>query len=299
MPTTPTIRCAHCLAEIPGIEALEVGSDLVCTTCAHLAGAVLPADGPTFDPAAEPSPHLPPGDARGPVAPGEADAELVARMVCRDVGVPLGDPIAEVEIEEDDDRPLLRRLLDDVDRWCEGRWWIPRLPILVFFAYVWVRHANDPMYQSLFKGLNLGIHELGHYVFVPFGDMMSALGGSLLQCLAPLAGMTMFLRQRDYFAIAFAFGWLSTNYFELATYVGDAVRKSLPLVTPGGGEPIHDWNYILGNYGWLRHTETLAGLHELAGHLCMVICLALGGVLLAKMMRSAVARHGAGPSPLR
>jgi hypothetical protein len=104
-----------------------------------------------------------------------------------------------------------------------------------------------------------------------------------------MIAMVLFARQRDYFAISFAFGWLATNYFELATYVGDAVTKSLPLVTPGGGEPIHDWNYILGNYGWLRHTDALAGLHAFAGHACMAICLGTGAWIVATMIRSPAA----------
>ena len=56
-------------------------------------------------------------------------------------------------------------------------------------------------------------------------------------------------QQRDVFAVAFAWGWLATNLFEVATYAGDAVAMSLPLVTPGGGHAIHDWNYVLGAWG--------------------------------------------------
>lgn len=174
--------------------------------------------------------------------------------------------------------------LDDVDRWCEGRLWLPRLALVLFFAWTWIRHLRDPLHQSIFKGLNLGIHELGHYVFAVFGDIPEVLGGSLLQCLAPVLAMVMFARQRDWFAIAFAFGWLATNLFDVAVYVGDAVAQRLPLVSPGGGHPIHDWNYILGHFGWLRHTETLAALHALAGHLAMAACLVGGTWLVGKMV---------------
>jgi len=192
-------------------------------------------------------------------------------------------------------RPRVRRgavgwVLDDIDHWCDGKLWQVRAPLLVFFAWIWVRHLRDPMYQSIFKGLNLGIHELGHYVFAIFGDIPGVLGGSLLQCLVPVIAMAMFVRQRDYFAIAFSFGWLATNLFDVSVYVGDAVAQRLPLVTPGGGHPIHDWNYILGNFGWLRHTETLAALHALAAHLAMAVCLGGGGWLVVKMFRS---RRGA------
>jgi hypothetical protein len=121
--------------------------------------------------------------------------------------------------------------------------------------------------------------------------MPGVLGGSLLQCLAPLVVAALFVRQRDYFAVAFAFGWLGTNWFDVATYVGDAVDKRLPLVTPGAGEPIHDWNYILGNYGWLRHTDSLAALHTAAAHAAMVVALAGGTWLVGKMFASALRRR--------
>jgi hypothetical protein len=169
---------------------------------------------------------------------------------------------------------------------CAGRLWIVRVPVLLYFAFVWAAHTSDPRYQSLFKGIDLGIHEVGHILFHPFGDILGALGGSILQCLAPCIAAVMFYRQRDDFAIAFCFGWLSVNFFEVATYAGDAVAKSLHLVTPGGGEPIHDWNYVLASMGWLRSTEEIALLHRVAAHLSMAACLAFGTWLVLTMARS-------------
>ena len=175
-------------------------------------------------------------------------------------------------------------LRQEIDAWCAARRWWARLPALAFFVWIWVHHAGNPMYRSVFGGLNLGIHELGHYVFGPFGDVIGALGGSLLQCLAPLVAMGMFLRQRDWFAVAFAWGWLATNFFEVSVYAADAVAMRLPLVTPGGGHPIHDWNYVLGALGWLRSTERVAAMIGLAGHLSMLACLTGIGYLCSRML---------------
>lgn len=188
---------------------------------------------------------------------------------------------------------IIRRFLDDVDDWCRGRWWHVRIPVLVFLAYTWIRHAQSPVYQGVFKGLNLGVHELGHFVFAPFGDIPGVLGGSLLECLVPMIAVAMFARQRDWFAVFFAFGWLGTAYFDVAVYAGDAVAKRLPLVSPGGGEPIHDWNYILGNFGWLRHTEAVAAWHAAAGHVSMTIALAGGTWVVARMFAAARREHRA------
>ncbi len=192
---------------------------------------------------------------------------------------------------------FLARIRDDARSWCAGRLWIVRVPVLVYLAFVWVMHGQDPLYQSLFKGIDLGIHELGHVLLNSFGDVAGALGGSIVQCVAPLVAAGMFLRQRDYFAIAFCAGWLSVNLFEVATYAGDAVAKSLHLVTPGGGEPIHDWNYILATLGWLRHTEEIAAVHRVAAHAAMAACLMFGGWLVLTMARAPKPAPVPVPSP--
>jgi hypothetical protein len=186
-------------------------------------------------------------------------------------------------------RGLGARRLEDVDAWCAGKWWAARVPFLLLALWMWMRHASDPLYRSVFGGLDLGVHELGHFVFAPFGDLLGVFGGSLLQCLAPIIGMVMFLRQRDYFAVAFAWCWLGTNCFEVAAYAGDAVRMQLPLVTPGGGHPVHDWNYLLGALGWLGHTDAIAAAYRVSAHVSMLVGVAGMGWILAKMVASAAA----------
>lgn len=229
------------------------------------------------------------GHCLDPIREGEA-VEVAGSLVCPTCAR-LASPVAS-----DHDRPgrpgpprkrWTARLLDDVDGWCQGKWWWARIPFLLLSLWVWIRHASDPLYRSLFGGLNLGVHELGHFVFAPFGDLPGVFGGSLLQCLVPVAGMVMFLRQRDYFAVAFAWCWLATNCFEVATYAGDAVRMELPLVTPGGGHPIHDWNYLLGALGWLRYTDTIAGLYRVVANVSMAVGVAGMTWVVARMVAAA------------
>jgi hypothetical protein len=180
----------------------------------------------------------------------------------------------------------LKAFHQEVLRWTqEKRWWGWRLPFLLFFTYILVRHLGSPDYQSIFKGLNLGIHELGHFVFGLLGEFMGVVGGTFLQCLVPIGSMAMFLRQRDFFAIAVCFGWLSTNLFDVATYAGDARTMELPLVSPGAWDVIHDWNYLLGRMGLLKADQTIAFLFRAGGVLTMLVCLAAGGWLLWKMAR--------------
>jgi hypothetical protein len=205
-------------------------------------------------------------------------------------GAAVLEPAAPVARIVDPPDSLLVRLRDDAAAWASGRSWLVRLPLLLWFAYILVRHWGDPMYQSLFKGLNLGIHELGHPLFSFLGPFMTAAGGTILQCLAPVLSMGMFVRQRDYFAIAVCLAWLSTNFFDVATYAGDARSMSLPLVAPGGGggfiEDMHDWHNMLGRMGMLSWDGTIAFLFRAVATLSMLTALAGGGWLCWRMFKT-------------
>jgi hypothetical protein len=182
---------------------------------------------------------------------------------------------------------MLKALYEESVEWCQGRIWYLRLIVLIFFGYIFIKHLDSATYQSIFKPLNLGIHELGHYLFAFLGRFMEMAGGSITQCLAPVVSMMMFLRlQRDFFAIAFCFGWLATNFFDVAVYAADARLMQLPLVRPGGGEVIHDWNYLLGRMGLLEWDGTIAFLFSAGGVVAMIICLAGGGWLVWNMITS-------------
>ncbi len=180
---------------------------------------------------------------------------------------------------------FLKKIHKDAVEWCRGRMWYVRLPLLVYFAWILVNHILDDQYSSLFGALNLGIHELGHPLFSYFGEFMHAAGGTILQCAAPVMSMFMFYRIRDYFAISVCFGWLSTNFFGVATYVADARAHVLPLITPGGGEAKHDWTYLLGRLGMLESDLTLAFLLRIAAFISMMVCFTAGGYLLWRMYK--------------
>lgn len=178
---------------------------------------------------------------------------------------------------------MLRRLSERADAWAAGRNWGVRLPLLVWFAWMLRGHLANPFYGSLFSGINLAIHELGHFVFGPFGMPMAVAGGSILQCLAPVAAGLVLYRQEDWFGIAVASCWLSTNLFGVATYAADARTQQLPLVSPTSGDPLHDWHYLLAHFGVLQHDRAIAaGLRDLAV-LAMAAGLVFGGWLLWRM----------------
>ncbi len=176
---------------------------------------------------------------------------------------------------------------DEVADWCEGRHWPGRALLLLWLAYVAVRHLGDTDYQSLFGGLNLGIHEGGHLLFSMFGEFLTVAGGTFAQLAAPVVSAGLFARQRDYFATAVSGCWLAMNLYGVATYMADAREMDLPLVTVGGGEALHDWNTLLTDLHLLAWDTRLAALTRLLAFVVMWGSLAAGAWMIARMARGA------------
>ena len=188
---------------------------------------------------------------------------------------------------------LVRSIVAGVRRRASGRTWWPRALALVWMTHIAIDLWDDPMkprgllnYPNVFAGLNLGIHEFGHAVFWPLGELMGFAGGSLLQCLAPIAGMVMFARQRDDFAIAVALTWLGTNVFSVGVYMADAVVRELPLVTPFGGEPIHDWVTIFTRLGLMDQAASIGMAMKLGAMAWIGLGLVLGGWIVFEAWRT-------------
>jgi hypothetical protein len=137
-------------------------------------------------------------------------------------------------------------------------YWAPRAAIVLWLGWAFLQSIGESHRATLFSGIDLGIHEAGHIVFAPFGRFLGIAGGTILQLLAPVLAAIVFWRQGDRVGICFAAAWLGINLVEVSVYVADARAQALPLVTVGGGEPLHDWHYLLGRMGLLRHDRGIA-----------------------------------------
>ena len=172
----------------------------------------------------------------------------------------------------------LRRLVplrDEALAWCAGRSWVWRSALLAYLVWVGVHYLRDPFYWSLFGGITLGIHELGHLLLSWAGQFLGVAGGSLAQILAPAAAGWLLYRQRDYFGVAVAGAWEAFSLWNLATYVGDARAMELPLVG-FVADPIHDWNWLLSKLGILTWDRGLAALIRVLAFSIWIASLVLG-----------------------
>jgi hypothetical protein len=105
-------------------------------------------------------------------------------------------------------------------------------------------------------GVNLLVHEAGHVVFGPFGEVLGTLGGTLLQLFFPLAFLVYFWRRAQRLEAGVCGVWAAENGMYTAEYMADAQAQMLPLV----GGHIHDWNWLLGRAGILGACEELGAL---------------------------------------
>src|SRR5205085_10737443 len=126
-------------------------------------------------------------------------------------------------------------------------------------------------------------HEAGHILFMPFGQFMTTLGGSLTQVLVPLVCAAALLWQtHDPFGAASAVWWAGENLIDLAPYINDA--RDLKLVLLGGGtgaeQEGHDWEYLLNAMGVARQDHTIAAVVQAVGILTMIAALVWGAVVV-------------------
>ncbi len=157
--------------------------------------------------------------------------------------------------------------------------------LLLYLAYAGWRHLTDPEYGSIFSGITLAIHELGHVLFGPFGEWLAVAGGSITQLAAPAAVALILLRQRDFFGVAVGGAWLSMSLSNLAVYVADARAEALPLVSVGGGDVVHDWNYLLDSVHLLPYDARIAGLVRAAAFVSLAGSVWLGAWVCLVMQR--------------
>jgi hypothetical protein len=107
---------------------------------------------------------------------------------------------------------------------------------------------------ALLAMFDLGIHELGHLLFRPFGMVASFIMGSGLQVLVPLALASYFwIRQRDHVAAGWLMTWGATSMQDTSVYIADAPHRALQLI---GGT--HDWWWLLRRWDRLDLADEIA-----------------------------------------
>lgn len=145
-----------------------------------------------------------------------------------------------------------------------------RLALLGYLTVEAVRQIHSHDFEfSLFGGIIFGVHELGHLVFAPFGEFLTAAGGSIAQVVLPLGAMALFARRKDRYAVAVCGCWLAISLGQLGVYILDARAETLDLVSFSSEGAVHDWNYLLGRMHLLRQDVSLGRFTKFVGWLVL------------------------------
>lgn len=174
---------------------------------------------------------------------------------------------------------------------------------VLLFVTIWgfrlaaMDYRDAEINGSFMHNIVLPIHEAGHVFFIPFGEFMTVFGGSLFQVALPLGiGVAFLLRQRDPFGAAICLWWAGASAVDLAPYVWDALNPQLILIGGHTGEDgPHDWIYLLGRLGALKHAHAWGMTVHHLGTLMMIAGVAWGGHAL---WRANVWPRTSPPSPL-
>ncbi len=142
--------------------------------------------------------------------------------------------------------------------------------------YAMVR-LTDPTWWDLLDDVNLAVHEAGHVLFSPFGDIPGVIGGSLFQVMIPAIFAGYFFRSGQRFSGAITLAWVAQSLVNVAVYIKDARAQDLALL--GGENSIHDWWYILINWDLLQLDQQIGGFVHFVAALVFLTALALGALI--------------------
>ena len=167
--------------------------------------------------------------------------------------------------------------------------------VLLFLAAAYGVHLvmmdipDWEMSASLVHLVLLPFHEFGHILFMPFGEFMMLLGGSLFQVMLPLLlGGYFLLRNRDPFAASLMLWWAAAGILDTAPYIYDAWEPQHVLLTGRTGDTgAHDFIDTLGDLGLLHRAQSLGRLTHAFGVLVMLAALAWGACLLWRQHQAA------------
>ncbi|MCL1981034.1 MAG: zinc ribbon domain-containing protein [Proteobacteria bacterium] len=199
-----------------------------------------------------------------------------------------------------DDRTFLDRALDCLQLTDSGTpsarhpfFWPRLVGYLALFVWGWrivgYGYRDGAIWDSWLIHLPLLIfHEAGHPLFMPLGNFMHFLGGTLMQIIMPLTCFVVFLfRQRDPLAASFCLWWTAISFMDIAPYMYDALNPKLPLLSglTGAEDAGHDWINILSSLGMLHKAHAIARITHAFGVLLMILAQLWGALLLVRQFR--------------
>jgi hypothetical protein len=152
-----------------------------------------------------------------------------------------------------------------VSRYAFAAWLAFYVLLLVFLAFNFGQ-------LTLLDNVHLVVHEAGHLLFGWFGATLGLWGGTLLQLIVPALLAAAFVARKELPGTVFCVLAFFHSLTGVGTYMADALRLALPLVTVGGvaDESDHDWVNIFTQLGLLPHAIQIGNATRLLAWCGMV-----------------------------
>ncbi|MEO0563081.1 MAG: hypothetical protein AAF125_13315, partial [Chloroflexota bacterium] len=143
-----------------------------------------------------------------------------------------------------------------------------------------IDHALRPqasIMSQLTWYITIGPHELGHVICIPFGTLLTFLGGTIWQLLpfAFLAAFTLWRHKRIGQAALF---WtvVGHSFIDISVYAADAQERNLDLLF-NLPKTSHDWWNILTMLNLLPYDNLIGALFASAGLMTIITA---GGIAI-------------------
>jgi hypothetical protein len=149
----------------------------------------------------------------------------------------------------------------------------------------------------IFVYLNIAVHETGHVLFRPFGELTMLIMGSAFEVLFPFAvGVVFLLRKRDLVSTAVCWAWAASALASAATYIADADDGRLALLGATGPDAAGDWERILGErfFDKVYLADSIGATVRTFGYMLWVVAI---GLAVWAIVRSRLAERAEGTAP--
>jgi len=164
----------------------------------------------------------------------------------------------------------------------------PRFLVASFFTLIALAQLNwlangrvfnffQLLNRSVFYYLiDVPIHETGHFMFLPLGEISSVFGGSFLEVAVP-AGLFLFFLLRACPRLAtFMLFFVGHHLVHVAEYMSTARRRSeLVMLSLEQNPDMHDWYILFNRWGVLEHDVEFANLTRYAALVILLLALLL------------------------
>lgn len=153
---------------------------------------------------------------------------------------------------------------------------------LTFTQLGWIGSDGTFGFLSLVNGgamqyvVSIPMHELGHFLFMPLGEMMTVLGGSLLEVLLPSILFVWFFKRECSGLASFALYLAGYGLIHVAAYMGTARNHDgMVFLSLDQNPETHDWFRLFGWWGLLEHDTTVSAITTCIGVVVVLLAITL------------------------